>query len=135
MNKDIEEKNDNIIKIYNDKAKELILSDDFVIEYRKSLQEKEEKLKNLKYNTSFFQKLIHPIRLIKTNINIKKIEQIKTEFSELIEKPITECIFDETGDITTDLDNAMNYGKPYIVRHYMGTNPIEEITLTKKLKK
>ena len=135
MDKELEEKNENIIKIYNDKAKELILTTDAVIEYKKNLKEKEEHLKNLKYNTSFFKRLCHPIKLIKINQNIKRVEQIKVEFNHLIEIPITECMSEETGDIYVDLDNAMNYGKPYLIRHYMGTNPIEEITLTKKLKK
>lgn len=124
-----------IIEKYDKESKRKIRSDEFVIEYKKNIEESEENLKNLKYNSSFFFKLTHPITLIKTGKNLKKLNIIKEKFDELIERPITEFIDEETGNIETDLENAMIYKKPYCIRHYMGLNPIEEIGYSKKLKK
>ena len=125
----------NIIKKYDNESKNLILSNEFVLEYKNDINEKEEVLKDFKYNASFFKKLMHPLILIRTNKDLKKLKKIKEGLSEIVDKPLIEFVGEETGNIEEDLSIAMNYNKPYCVRNYMATNPVDDIGIVKKKKK
>lgn len=126
---------ENIIDKYNIAAKEYILTDKDVDKYKKEILEKEKKLSNLKYNSSFFYKLSHPILLVRANRELKKVSIVKEEFESIIDRPITEFIFEETGDIERDLYYASFSEKPREVKSFMDLNPQEDIIKCKKLKK
>ena len=136
MDKDLNyNKCKNIIDEYDIEAKEYILSCKDVNKYKDELKIKEKKLINFRYNSSFFYKLTHPVTLIKANREIKKVEKIKADFENIIDRPILEFVSEETGDIEKDLHYASFYEKPKEVKSFMNLNPTNDIIKCKKLKK
>lgn len=123
------------LKKYDEIANENILSSKNVIKYKNQIEQKKEKIKNLKVYKSLLSKILHPITLVKANKSLKNLDSINDGFEKIMNTPIIEFVKDETGDVEEDFKNAAIYVKPNCIWYYMAANPIEEAVLVKKLKK
>ncbi len=114
----------NIIDAYQYYSDDIISQDETLNRYEKDLNKKSKYISNLLISTNLFTKLLHPIKLIRTQQEEKRIKQIQKTYIELKKSCILEHIDEEDGDLEYDLNAAATHFKPDRMKLYAKRNPV-----------
>lgn len=107
------------IEQFNLESKEIIDKDKDIAEFSRKLNEKLEEVSNLKYNSSLFYKLIHPVKIYKNNREFLRVSYINQEYNDIYNSSIINYITEESGEIVNDLENAARVNKPNYIKRYI----------------
>jgi len=115
-------------------SKRVIESDEVLSKYESDLYKRSKYISNLLLNTNALDKLLHPIRLVRTKQEDKRIQRIKTSYYELKNSSLVEHFDEESGELDHDFYAAATYFKPRRMRKFTKKNPIKikKKLLTKK---
>ena len=115
-------------------SKRVIESDEVLSKYESDLYKRSKYISNLLLNTNALDKLLHPIRLVRTKQEDKRIQRIKTSYYELKNSSLVEHFDEESGELDHDFYAAATYFKTRRMREFTKKNPIkiEKKLLTKK---
>ena len=125
----------NIIDAYHAYSFQVIEKDPILSQYEHDLDERQNYVNNLLVSTSVFSKLLHPIRLVRTKSEAKRIAFIKEGYERLKYSSILEHCDEEDGDLELDLRNAAEHFKPSRMKQYTEVYPLysgKQKTLLKK---
>lgn len=123
---------ENIIETYDKESRERIRDKESVSKYKKELENYRVHLRNIKLNySSILKKLCHPIIVLKTSSELKKVDKIERKLDEMLDSSLVMYFDEETGDLKEDLNNALEYYKPKHIEAFIAENKID----TKKLVK
>ncbi len=115
-------KND-IIDVYEIKSRKIIDDLSTVKEFKETMKEKQDKIKDFKVNNSVMYKLTHPVKVIKNTKESLRLKNIQSTFDYYYNSSVLKYITEENGDLTEDLDNAIYFEKPnYIVGYIKSLN-------------
>lgn len=67
-------------------------------------------------NNKAMYKLMHPIKLVKTQVKKMRIKKVEKEFDTFMDSNILQYLEEESGELQTDLENAAFYYKPKFAR-------------------
>lgn len=112
----------NIIELYDVTDKEMLKKEHDIQQYQKDLSVNITHLSNLKINSTFFDKVFHPIRMMRIKSELKRLEIVENNFQEALNASLITYMEEETGDLEEDLINAMTYSKPKYLRKFMSQN-------------
>ena len=79
--------------------------------------------------------ICHPIKLVRTRKELKRIIEISYQYLVMDNTSITEFITEESGDVGLDLQNARLINQPKAIRKFMENNPVYSEEIDKKLLK
>lgn len=122
----------NIIKFYDGIDRQKFENDIDVKEYRESLSDEITSLTNLQISTSNLERLLHPIKTVRSNKELRILTKTRKRFNKLISSSLSEYINIDSEDLESDLTEALVYSKPERVSSFMKQNPVKKLTLNKK---
>ena len=105
-------------------ADEVIATDSVLSKYEDDLATKSKYVDSLIFNTPALQKFLHPIRLIRTKQEAKRLAYIKNGYEELKKSPLIEHFDEESGELDHDFHSAATYFKPRRMRLYAQLYPV-----------
>ena len=79
--------------------------------------------------------LSHPITAVKGRIELGRVEGLSKNFESVLSRSIVGFMYEETGDLEIDLEEACKYYKPKYIREFMLNNPVEKPKSLKVSKK
>ena len=103
--------------------------------YQTDLIVKRRALEVSAFNPGLLNALRHPIRLVRTRKELKRIIEISYQYLVMDNTSITEFITEESGDVGLDLQNARLKNKPKAIIKFMRNNPVYSEEIDKKLLK
>lgn len=110
----------NIVEYYNELCKKKCLEEDKEIkEFNDNLNRNLERVRNLKFHRSIFQKIAHPLTTVKTAIEYAALTWIRRDFDEYLDSDLLQYLDEESGDFYKDLINVSEDYKPKYVRDYI----------------
>ena len=124
----------NIIDAYHAYSFKVIEEDPILSQYEHDLEERQSYINTILLSTSVFTKLLHPIRLIRTKSEAKRITNIKVGYNRLKYSSILEHFDEEDGELEHDLRSAAEYFKPAHMKQYVKTYPVYDKNQKKLLK-
>jgi hypothetical protein len=111
----------------------VIESDEVLSKYESDLYNRSQYIRNLLVNTNPFTKAIHPLRLIRTVSENRRLKKIKDSYYEIKNSSLPENFIEETGELDHDFYVAATYYKPKRMREFVKQNPIHrELKLLQK---
>ncbi len=115
-------------------SKRVIESDEVLSKYESDLYKRSKYISNLLLNANALDKLLHPVRLVRTKQEDKRIQRIKTSYYDLKNSSLVEHFDEESGELDHDFYAAATYFKPRRMREFTKNNPIniKKKLLTKK---
>lgn len=105
-------------------SQQILSEDKKLVEYEKDLSEKTQYVRNLTTMIDGLTVLTHPIRLVKTIKEKRRLKDISDRYYELKESPLAYHFDEESGEIDVDLRNAAEKFKPTRMRAFTELNPI-----------
>ena len=129
--------NFDIFQAYEQYSHRILNEDETLSKYEEDMQEKTQYVKNLMIMTDGLTILTHPIRLIRTKMESRRLRSIFDEYYELKDSPLVEHFDEESGELDVDLRNAAEFSKPRRMRKFTELYPIyrEEDSKMLKMKK
>lgn len=85
--------------------------------------------------SSILDKLLHPVRLVKTQSEFKRITLIEKEYRALRGSTLVEHFDEEDGDLEHDLYAAATHFKPDRMEEFIDKNPINKHAKVLKLQR
>ena len=114
-----------IIKKYNELSKEQLQKDEIISNYNDNLNVCIDNLQKLKVSQNITTIILHPIKVIRNNRELKRLTAIRNDFKELYDANLVRFMEEESGNIDKDLQNAMNMTKPKVLKRFIKNNPIK----------
>lgn len=114
----------NIFSAYEAYSQDIINKDETLSTYESDLKTKGRYVKNLVISANAITVLTHPIRLINTRLELKRLRGIKDEYYKLKKSPLVEHFDEESGELDEDLRAAAEWFKPSRMKLYAERNPI-----------
>ena len=102
----------------------VIENDEVLSKYESDLYNRSKYINNLLVNTSPFTKAAHPLRLIRTLSENRRLRKIKDSYYEIKNSSLPENFEEETGELDHDFYVAATYYKPKRMREFAKQNPI-----------
>ncbi len=124
-----------IVNAYVIQNMNIINNDEVLQEYEKDLNEKHDYVRGLVLNARIIDYLIHPIKLIVTKQEFKRLHNIDEEYHDLKRSSLILHFDEESGDFEEDLRSAALYFKPERLRLYTRLNPVYDEDVDKYLLK
>lgn len=124
----------NIIDAYHYYAIDYIEHDPTFHQYEQDLKEKSSHINNLLINTSALDKFRHPIRLMRTKHEAKRLSFIGSEYDRIKNSGILEHCDEEDSDIEFTLSWAAEHYKPKHMKEFTDMYPVYVKTDRKLLK-
>ncbi len=108
-----------IVEYYTEISKKEMMNVKEVKDFKDDLDSEITKVSNLKFNSSFISKLIHPVKTIKNNKKYKKLNKVKSNFDLFVDSDVLQYVVEESGDLADDLGYAAKYYKPKAAVEYV----------------
>ena len=109
---------------YHSLSFRVIESDEVLSKYESDVYNRSKYINNLLVNTSPFTKATHPLRLIRTLSENRRLRKIKDSYYEIKNSSLPENFEEETGELDHDFYVAATYYKPKRMREFAKQNPI-----------
>ncbi len=114
----------NIFEAYEQYSHKIIKEDEVLSKYETDIKEKSRYIHNLLINTDAITLIMHPIRLIRTRQEAKRLKTIGNGYYNLKKTPLIEHFDEESGELDHDLRAAAEYFKPNRMRLYTKMYPV-----------
>lgn len=115
------------IASYDAFCRDIIDNMDSVKEFKKNYNEKYEEIYRFKASNSNLKKLLHPIKLIKTHFDSKRLITIYDGFYEIYNRSVMEYINEETGKLDDDLIIPTFESKPNHIDSYVKSIKLKKV--------
>ena len=114
----------NIFEAYEQYSHKIIKEDEVLSKYETDIREKSHYVRNLLINTDDITLVMHPIKLIRTRQEAKRLKAIGKGYYDLKKSPLIEHFDEESGELDHDLRSAAEYFKPNRMRLYTKLYPV-----------
>lgn len=121
-----------IIESYDNLSQSKIANDANIRTYREHIKSTKNTLEKYRLRKENLVTILsHPVKAVKGRVELGRIEGISEKFESVLSRSVVNFMYEETGDLMVDLEEACKYYKPKYIREFMLNNPIEK---TKSLK-
>ena len=126
----------NLVDHYTELSEQLINEDEDIKRYERELACKKLYITYLIASSKIEELLIHPIRLIRTEKEEKRLKSIEKEFNRIKKSKLEDSInWDKADEFSEDLERAAKENKIEKLRDLMSKNVIEDEKINQKLLK
>ena len=108
-----------IIDYYDMLCLSIIDNMESVKQFKQDYREKLDTIYRFKASRNTFQRLLHPVKLIKYKSEKKRLNIIYDKFSEIYDKSVIRFVKEETGDLSEDLITPTYTTKPNEIDGYV----------------
>mgnify|MGYP004468634193 FL=1 len=125
-----------IIESYDNLSQSKIASDENIRIYREHIESYMDTLEKYRLRKENIVSILsHPITAVKGRIELGRVEGLSKNFESVLSRSIVSFMYEETGDLEVDLEEACKYYKPKYIREFMLNNPVEKPKSLKVSKK
>jgi hypothetical protein len=115
-----------LVEKYNRISYDTVSNNEMVRDYDNDLCDKMTNIKTIMVNESIFEKLLHPVLLVKDKIELYRLKKISDELDRIKRDNVLLYCCEDTGDIEEDLSNAAKIFKVRKTMEFIENNPIYE---------